>query len=192
MRSEAGFKSIGRNTFRARLRGRECFIQVVGAEVIGKRISETSTKSGGCHQNLKCYESCTRVEQLCVVRHAMVIGLPAEIVRSAGFWSPSQAVSQRVRSRTMGIKPLRVGEESFKLGRLALSHVNRFAPFWSSKHQTFRFSVALSNNVPRHRLILSQDAYISYETRANRPVFACPGPEKSESAPTALEKSSAR
>ena len=151
-------------------------IQVVGAETIGQRISEMSSESDGRHQDLRCYESCTRVEKPCVIRHIKVVVLPAENVRSAGSSSPSQVIPQRVQSRAMEIKPLRVGEERFKLGQLALSHVNRVAPFWSSKYQTFRFPVVLSNNVPRLRLRLSQDAYVSYETRANRPLFACSGP----------------
>ena len=79
-------------------------IQVVGAEAIGQRISGTSAEAGGRHQDLRCHESCTRVEEPCVIRHIKVVVLPTENVRSPGFSPLPQAVFQRVRTRTMEIR----------------------------------------------------------------------------------------
>ena len=63
--------------------------QITYQRVIGQRVSERSVESDGCHQDLRYYESCTQVDEPCVVRHVKVVVLPAENVRSAGSSVPS-------------------------------------------------------------------------------------------------------
>ena len=77
--------------------------QITYQRAIGQRVSERSVASDGRRQDLRYYESCTRVDEPCVVRHVKVLVLPAENVRSAGSSVPSWVVSQRIRSRTMEI-----------------------------------------------------------------------------------------
>ena len=99
----------------------------------GRGVSERSVASDGRCRDLRCYESCTRVDEPCAVRHVKVVVLPAENVRSAGSSVPSWVISQRIRSRTMRIATTQIWRREIHARLSGIDTCQLLCPFQAIK-----------------------------------------------------------